>query len=97
MWFFAILLASGIGFGLALLIFGSLLDKSNNFGDNYADMSHYGARLNLIFKQNRLKGDREKTVNSYSRDLNRGTTPPGKSKPVHKLTPKELDRIYNKQ
>lgn len=98
MMIFSIILASGLGFGLSLLIFGSLLDKSNNLGDNYADMSYYGARLNLVFKQNRLKGDREKTVRSYSRTLTQGMRLPSNDKPVHKLTKKELDYIYdNKQ
>ena len=57
-------------------------------------MSYYHGRLNLIFKQNRLKGDREKTVNSYSRDLNRGLRKLSKDKPVHKLSQNELDYIY---
>lgn len=53
----ALVLAIGLGFGLACLIFASLLAKSNDIGNSIASSSRYSAGINYDRSRDKLKKD----------------------------------------
>lgn len=58
---FALLLAIGLGFGLACLIFASLLDKSNDIGNSIASSSRYSIGINYDRSRDKLKKDEKES------------------------------------
>ncbi|MBE7072636.1 MAG: hypothetical protein E7383_07810 [Ruminococcaceae bacterium] len=58
---FALLLAIGLGFGLACLIFASLLDKSNDIGNSIASSSRYSIGINYDRSLDKLKKDEKES------------------------------------
>lgn len=53
----ALVLAIGLGFGLACLIFASLLAKSNDIGNSIASSSRYSVGINYDRSRDKLKKD----------------------------------------
>ena len=67
-------LAIGLGFGLACLIFASLLSKSNDIGNSIGDAAHYTVGISSDRSVDRLKRDERETFGTgYFREeeLNR--------------------------
>jgi hypothetical protein len=67
-------LAIGLGFGLACLIFASLLSKSNDIGNSIGDAAHYTVGISYDRSVDRLKRDERDTFGTgYFREeeLNR--------------------------
>ena len=60
------LFAIGVGFGLSCLIFGSMLDKSNNIGDSRGSANDYKAYIHYTARKDCLnKEDKTSFCNRY--------------------------------
>ena len=59
--FFILILASGLGFGLACFIFASLLSKSNDIGNSIGSVYDYGSGVNFDTRANRMKKSEKDT------------------------------------
>ena len=63
---FALILAIGLGFGLACLIFASILAKSNDIGNSIADSSRYSIGISYDRNRDKLnKAERETFTSGY--------------------------------
>ena len=58
---FALILSIGLGFGLACLIFASLLAKSNDIGNSIGEASHYTAGVTFDRRQDQIKKSEKDT------------------------------------
>jgi len=91
----ALLFAIGVGFGLSCWIFGTLLEKSNSFGDNKGDKRYYKAYAKFSARKDRMNN---KDVNSfcgtYGKNISKSSDGPADSEPVRKLTDEEI-ALYN--
>ena len=89
----AILFASGVGFGLACWLMGTLLDKSNNIGDSHGNAGEYGAYIAYTQKMNRMSNtDRDRFCNLYSIKIDLPSEEPKGSDLVRRLTKEELEK-----
>ena len=67
----AFLLSIGVGFGLACLIFASILSKSNDIGNSIGSASNYTGGPVFDRRSDRMKKEeRESFAISYTRDEN---------------------------
>lgn len=57
----ALVLAIGLGFGLACFIFATLLAKSNDIGNSIGKVSHYSNGIYYDRNQNKLKNNEKET------------------------------------
>ena len=65
----AFILSIGVGFGLACLIFASLLSKSNDIGNSIGSASSYSGGVVFDRRADRMKKDeRENFALSYTND-----------------------------
>ena len=65
----AFILSVGVGFGLACLIFASILSKSNDIGNSIGSASNYSGGVVFDRRADRMKKDeRESFALSYTRD-----------------------------
>jgi hypothetical protein len=51
----------GFGFGLSCWIFGNIIDKSNNFGDNLRTNRDYRAFIHFTYRKDRLSYQERKS------------------------------------
>ena len=78
-------LAIGLGFGLACLIFASLLSKSNDIGNSIGDAAHYTVGISYDRSVDRLKRDERDTFGTgYFRDEELAKPEPDSNKLVEK-------------
>lgn len=90
----SILFASGVGFGLAFWICGTLLEKSNNFGDSKGDKGEYRAYADFReFDDNLKNSTYSDFIARYSKCIDNGNGPKG-TELVRRLTAEEIQR-YN--
>ena len=79
----ALILSIGLGFGLACLIFASLLSKSNDIGNSICSASSYSGGVVFDRRSDRMKKDEKETFAlSYTRDENYVDKGPAPSKKV---------------
>lgn len=55
------ILSIGLGFGLACLIFASLLSKSNDIGNSIGEASHYTTGVTFDRRQDKIKKSEKDT------------------------------------
>ena len=85
------LFASGVGFGLACLIFGTLLDRSNNIGDSRGGVSDYKAYVSFTARKDRLnKEERGSFCSMYAKRIDDPSTEPKPFERVRRLTDEEI-------
>lgn len=85
------LFASGVGFGLACLIFGTLLDRSNNIGDSRGGVSDYKAYVSFTARKDRLnKEERGSFCRMYAKRIDDPSTEPKPFERVRRLTDEEI-------
>ncbi|MBR4948445.1 MAG: hypothetical protein IKZ29_07805 [Clostridiales bacterium] len=85
------LFASGVGFGLACWIFGTLLDKSNNIGDSHGSMADYRAYVSFTARKDRLnKEEKASFCSRYAQRIDDPSTEPKGSERVRRLTDEEI-------
>lgn len=85
------LFASGVGFGLACWILGTVLDKSNNIGDSHGSKLDYKAYVHFTASKDRLsKTDRDSFCRLYARPLEATAGPRGTER-VRRLSEEELE------
>ena len=66
----AFLFASGVGFGLACWIFGTILDKSNNIGDSHGSNLDYSAYVHITTQKDRMSNsERDSFTKWYAHPL----------------------------
>ena len=95
--FLALLLAIGLGFGVACWACGTLLDKSNNIGDSVGSKGVYGAFVNFTAKKDRLnKADRSNFCRMYGQYIEGENAVPASSERVHRMT-REEQNMYREQ
>lgn len=88
----ALMLASGVGFGLSCWIFGTLLDKSNNMGDYKGGNGDYNAYVNFSARRDKMgKSEYSSFIYMHGKRIDTGDAPKGTDL-VRRLTPEELSR-----
>ena len=86
----AFLFASGVGFGLAFWIFGTILDKSNNIGDSHGSNLDYKAYVHFSARKDRMSNSERDTFTKwYARPLDDTAAPKGNER-VRRLSDEEL-------
>ena len=89
---FSFLFAIGVGFGLSCLIFGNLLDKSNNIGDSRGSKYDYKAFVNYTARKDRLnKEEKASFCNRYYERVDNPDAEPKGSQRVRRLTEEEIN------
>lgn len=93
--FIALILASGVGFGLSCWIFGAVLDKSNNIGDYKGDRGKYDAYPAFSARRDGMSSSEYSSFTYMnSKNIDTGKAPKG-TELVRKLTPEER-KLYAK-
>ena len=89
--FMSFLFAIGVGFGLSCLIFGTILDKSNNIGDSRGSKDEYQAYVTFTRRDDGLKKDEKSSFcYRYAEKIDNQTAGPSGSSLVRRLTDEEL-------
>ena len=87
----ALLFAVGVGFGLSCWILGTLLEKSNSFGDNKGDKRYYKAYAKFSTRKDKLtNAERKNFCSSYGKTISNSSDGPGGWENVRKLTDEEI-------
>ena len=85
------LFAIGVGFGLSCLIFGTILDKSNNIGDSRGSKDEYQAYVTFTRRDDGLKKDEKSSFcYRYAEKIDNQTASPSGSSLVRRLTDEDL-------
>lgn len=85
------LFAIGVGFGLSCLIFGSMLDKSNNIGDSRGSANDYKAYIHYTARKDCLnKEDKTSFCNRYYERIDDPDLEPRGYERVRRLTEEEV-------
>ena len=88
----AFLLATGLGFGLACWICGTILNKSNNIGDSIGSGDEYRAFVTFTARRDRISGSERNNFSSlYGKNLNDPYLQPCGNEKVRRLSQEELD------
>ena len=83
----------GLGFGVSCWIFGIIIDKSNNFGDNRRTNRDYRAFINFTARKDKLSYKERKTFSKmYSLKTDGPSSEPGGDELVRRLSDEELDK-----
>jgi hypothetical protein len=79
----AFLLAIGLGFGLACLIFASILAKSNDIGNSVASSGRYSVGISYDRSRDKLnRNERETFTTGYIHPEDYNPNEPASEKPV---------------
>ena len=57
----ALILSVGLGFGLACLIFATLLAKSNDIGNSIGEVAYYSVGITYDLNRNKMKDSEKET------------------------------------
>ena len=88
----ALILSIGLGFGLACLIFASLLAKSNDIGNSIGEASHYTGGVIFDRRQDRIKKSEKDTFAiGYCRMDERS----GRVEPASDRMVEQNEKMYN--
>ena len=87
----ALILAAGVGFGLACFIFASLLAKSNDIGNSIGEASHYSLGIAYDRTQDKMKKEETETfgLGYFREEDQKKITEPAEDKPVEQTRDKK--------
>ena len=88
----ALILAIGLGFGLACFIFASLLTKSNDIGNSIGEASHYTVGITYDRTVNKMSKDER---NNFALSYFRNDEEKAKSEPASDKMVEQKENMYN--
>ncbi len=90
--FLSFMFAIGVGFGTAFWVFGTLLDKSNNFGDSRGNKYEYHAFVKFTTRRDKMSNSEKNSFSMFAQNIDNSRTGPKGSELVRRLTPEELKK-----
>lgn len=92
------LFATGVGFGLAFWVMGTLLDKSNNIGDSRGDSKEYNAYIHFTARKDKMSNsEKDSFCNMYAERIDNSSAAPHGTELVRRLSDEEIERYKKKE